>query len=80
MVEKGVSPTMETYNSMNNGYGQRGHFVRCFEFLDEMDNVGIKPNVISHGSLIICLCKNRKLVDAEIVLADMIGHEVSPNA
>jgi len=45
-----------------------------------VEKAEIKPNVINYGSLINCLCKDSKLLDAKIVLVDMIGRRVSPNA
>uniref|UniRef100_A0A2N9HKW2 Pentacotripeptide-repeat region of PRORP domain-containing protein n=1 Tax=Fagus sylvatica TaxID=28930 RepID=A0A2N9HKW2_FAGSY len=35
-----------------------------------MENKGIKPNVVSYGSLIHCFCKDGKLLEAEIILRD----------
>ncbi|KAL0011887.1 hypothetical protein SO802_006995 [Lithocarpus litseifolius] len=55
-------------------------FYRCFQILEEMENKGMKPNVVSYGSLIHCLCKNGRLLEAEIILRDMVGREVLPNA
>jgi pentatricopeptide repeat protein len=45
-----------------------------------MENKEIKPTVVRHGSLINCLCKDGRLLEAQIQLRDMIGKGVLPNA
>ncbi|KAK0593252.1 hypothetical protein LWI29_033616 [Acer saccharum] len=79
MAEKGISPNLETHNTLIYGYGRMGLFDRCFQILEEMEYHGMKPNVVSYGSLINCLCKDGKLLEAEIVLRDMEDRWVSPN-
>ncbi|KAF5187422.1 Pentatricopeptide repeat-containing protein [Thalictrum thalictroides] len=77
MKEKGVPPNARTYNILINGYGRDGQFARCFRILEEMEQLGIKPNEISYEN---CLYKNNKLPEAEIFLRDIGDRGIPPNA
>ncbi|KAK0592757.1 hypothetical protein LWI29_024882 [Acer saccharum] len=45
IAEKGISPNLETHNTLINGYGRMDLFDRCFQILEEMEYLGMKPNV-----------------------------------
>ncbi|XP_057779800.1 pentatricopeptide repeat-containing protein At5g12100, mitochondrial-like [Salvia miltiorrhiza] len=80
MKAKGVSPVVQTFNILINGYGRVCQFEKCLEILDEMESNGLKPNVVTYGSLINSFCKKGRLLKAEVMLKDMLNRGVLPNA
>ncbi|KAE8654131.1 Thioredoxin superfamily protein [Hibiscus syriacus] len=55
MREKGVSPNVQTYNNLINGYEKMKVLDMCFAIIEEMEMDEIKPSSVSYGSLINCL-------------------------
>lgn len=80
MGKNGVAPSAETYNILVDAYGRAGQFERCLEILDEIqEKMGLKPNVVSYGSLVNGLCKKGKLLEAEAIFHDMVNRKISPS-
>ncbi|RWR95037.1 hypothetical protein CKAN_02435800 [Cinnamomum micranthum f. kanehirae] len=67
------------YNTLIDGHARVFQFDRCFQILQEMKEKGFHPKVVSYGSLINGLCKNGKVVEAEILLEDMADRGVTSN-
>ncbi|CAK9138390.1 unnamed protein product [Ilex paraguariensis] len=80
MAGMGAAPNVQTYNTQIDRYGQSYQFERCFEILEEMENKGLKLNVLSCDSVINCLCKDGRLLEVEVILKTMEDGRVSTNA
>ena len=65
MAEKGAPPNLQTYNTLIDGYGRSCQCESCFLILEEMENNGLKPNVVSYGFLVNCLCKDGRLLEVK---------------
>ena len=51
MGKNGVSPSIESFTSLIDGYGRASKLERFFEIHEEMDKSGLKPTVLSYCSL-----------------------------
>ncbi|CAI9755319.1 unnamed protein product [Fraxinus pennsylvanica] len=71
MREKEICPSVQSCNILIDGYGRSRQFEKCLQILEEMENNGLRPNVISYGSLLNCLCKDGRLLEAEVLFKHM---------
>uniref|UniRef100_A0A2C9V9P0 Pentacotripeptide-repeat region of PRORP domain-containing protein n=1 Tax=Manihot esculenta TaxID=3983 RepID=A0A2C9V9P0_MANES len=70
MAEKGVAPSVVTYNTLINGYEKLCTFDRCFQILEEMEEIGIY-NMLIDGSCVV-----GKLKDALRFFDEMLRSEI----
>ncbi|KAF5820096.1 putative tetratricopeptide-like helical domain superfamily [Helianthus annuus] len=75
----GVSPDVTRYNILLDGFGRNLQFYKCFQLLEEMETNGLIPNAISSGSLVNHLCKDGRLLEAQVIFIDMTSRGVLPN-
>ncbi|KAK7313152.1 hypothetical protein VNO77_37614 [Canavalia gladiata] len=75
------TPDACTYNILINACSLRGDAERALELFDEMRTRGVRPNVVTFGTLINLLCKNSRLREAVKVKEDMeMIFKLKPNA
>ncbi|KAJ4981340.1 hypothetical protein NE237_032177 [Protea cynaroides] len=82
------TPNTVMYNTVVDGYCRLADMNRALStvqwmetigILEEMGEKGFKPDGVSFGTLINCLCKEGNLLEAESLLRDMECRGVSPN-
>lgn len=79
MVKKGVELDVAAYNvRITSTYG--GDPEKLKELIDEMRNVGLKPDTIIHNFLMTCYCKNGMLDEAKKVYEGLEENGCKPNA
>lgn len=79
MVKKGFELDVAAYNVriMN---AQGGGPERVKGMIDEMNNVGLKPDTITYNFLMTCYCKNGMMEEAKRVYKGLEGNGCNPNA
>ncbi|KAJ4714448.1 Pentatricopeptide repeat-containing protein [Melia azedarach] len=79
MVRKGCDLDVAAYNvRITNIYG--GDPVRLKELIDEMGNVGLKPDTITYNFLMTCYCKNGMMDEAKKMYEGLERNGCNPNA
>ncbi|CAI9755198.1 unnamed protein product [Fraxinus pennsylvanica] len=79
MREKEICPSVQSCNILIDSYGRSRQFEKCLQILEEMENNRLRPNVISYGSLLNCLCKDGRLLEAEVLFKHMVNRSIWPN-
>ncbi|KAJ6688022.1 PENTATRICOPEPTIDE REPEAT-CONTAINING PROTEIN 1 MITOCHONDRIAL, partial [Salix koriyanagi] len=67
MQNEGIVPNLETYLIMVNEYCKQEDLASAFGILDQMKEMGPKPNVAIYACIIACLSKQRRISEAETV-------------
>uniref|UniRef100_A0A6N2LI36 Pentacotripeptide-repeat region of PRORP domain-containing protein n=1 Tax=Salix viminalis TaxID=40686 RepID=A0A6N2LI36_SALVM len=67
MQNEGIVPNLETYLIMENEYCKQEDLASAFGILDQMKEMGPKPNVAIYNCIIACLSKQRRISEAETV-------------
>ncbi|KAG5621134.1 hypothetical protein H5410_006352 [Solanum commersonii] len=79
MVKRGCGPDVGAYNvKIMNIQGGDPEGVKGF--IEEMSNVGLKPDTISYNYLMSCYCRNGMMDEAEKVYEDLETKGCNPNA
>lgn len=79
MVTKGCELDVAAYNvRMMNVHG--GDPEKVKELIDEMSNVGLKPDTICYNFLMTCYCKNGMMEEAKKVYKGLERNGCKPNA
>ncbi|XVF18606.1 hypothetical protein REPUB_Repub11eG0037100 [Reevesia pubescens] len=80
-MEKYARPDACTYNILIHACYLNGCLDDAWSLFDEMQSKGLKPNVVTFGTLIHGLCMELKIKEAFKMKEDMVRiHKVSPNA
>ncbi|XWS24318.1 hypothetical protein CRYUN_Cryun28dG0091000 [Craigia yunnanensis] len=73
-------PDNFTYTTLIHGYSASGNVNEAFRLLDEMLEVGLKPNIVSCNDLINGLCKSGNLDRAQRLFNKLPLKGLAPNA
>lgn len=79
MVKRGCDPDVGAYNVKIMNI-QRGDPEGVKGLIEEMSNVGLKPDTISYNYLMSCYCRNGMMDEAEKVYEDLETKGCNPNA
>ncbi|KAK9910305.1 hypothetical protein M0R45_034273 [Rubus argutus] len=73
VMKMGGAVDASPFNALLTALGRCSDFMRMSELMAKMEEMGIKPNVITFGILINCLCKSRRIDAALEVFEKMSG-------
>ncbi|KAM7524183.1 hypothetical protein LguiA_014085 [Lonicera macranthoides] len=79
MVSKGCAIDVGAYN-VKLMYAQGGDVETVKSLIEEMSNLGLKPDTISYNYLMSCYCRNGMMSEAKKVYEGLEGNGCKPNA
>ncbi|KAJ6750969.1 hypothetical protein OIU85_001496 [Salix viminalis] len=79
MADKGLKPSLFTYNAIINGLCKKGRYARAKEILIEMLNVGLSPDTTTYNTLLVESCRRDNLSEAEQIFGEMLRQGVAPD-
>lgn len=74
MRERGVSPSVVSYNMLIGFAGQNGELSKAMDLKEEMMKKGIYPNALTYAIIMKALCSSGKYVAAKKLMFDMEYH------
>ncbi|KAK1422412.1 hypothetical protein QVD17_25511 [Tagetes erecta] len=81
MVAKGIEINLVTFNCIIDGLCKLGECDKAIKVLEEMkEEARVLPDVFCYNSLVIGLCKARRMGEARGFFTEMVENGVKPNA
>jgi pentatricopeptide repeat protein len=71
MVDKGVRPDNNTYNSMFHGYSTQGQWIEAVRIFKQMTKGDVQPNIVTWNSFLVSLCKHGRNKEVREVFDSM---------
>ncbi|CAN6544215.1 unnamed protein product [Malus baccata var. baccata] len=80
MLEIGLVSTIVTYNTLIDGYCNKGDLDKAFGYRDEMVKKGVLPTVSTYNLLIHALLMEGKMVEVDDMVKEMKDKGMDPDA